>query len=710
MDTRYKFRLKECAVSISKPSQCLKRSLILRVILISLLLLITSKNYANTENWAHPYHASMEIEKPNSHSKKTKFSKSSLILGALSLALTGAFQDVHAENFSKLTNRNSNQGHNQHLGFTAKNVRQTLRGSIKSNSESNLEDVIANSFVLGQFEASLVATQTIEEIRYDQRTIFIPWDQAFLDLPYWRKITKRPWFSHLRDLIYTHIHEGEIALNEPSEPPQADMLSGDIANLSYRQGTLTKVDGIRVISSTATKQGFAYMLDGVREPKWASRTALQIINEDPRFKILSLLLAEPEFAQVKDGLADEASSLTFFAPTDSALERLLPEVCQTQQSCYSYLLNSNLQHFMMNNVFPKSYTPSTALETSNGRELEWDSDSNTLSCRSSETNLEEYTDLSHHSEELGINGVIYPIESLLCLESLETSSPTPTPTDPGNEQSCSSTNICQNGLEFLPDEQLRGVACQSIMENLTVDDAECQNPGIDIVFACCQTTMPPTPPRAGSPCLNFCPEGTQMIGSRLIQNGDLTCWDYSMSLESTDPMCTEPETDITSTCCGTPQEKRPDAYNLCCLCGDCFSPLRSNYNVGPWGQTCLEYDFRMITENELGDPMCNAIQAAFQPTCCEASFAPPPPVPDQTIQVPPCERENPPVYCNGPYTHCDICKDASYPKKPFTIATIASVPGNPSCHDLYWMGREKAIPAAICYPIQNFLEEPCGCN
>ena len=67
-------------------------------------------------------------------------------------------------------------------------------------------------------------------------------------------------------------------------------------------------------------------------------------------------------------------------------------------------------------------------------------------------------------------------------------------------------------------------------------------------------------------------------------------------------------------------------------------------------------------------------------------------------------------YQQGNEPECKVCFKGNFPGKPYTITTVAYVPGNPSCEDLYWMGKTGNIPAAICYPLQIYMQGPCGCN
>lgn len=62
------------------------------------------------------------------------------------------------------------------------------------------------------------------------------------------------------------------------------------------------------------------------------------------------------------------------------------------------------------------------------------------------------------------------------------------------------------------------------------------------------------------------------------------------------------------------------------------------------------------------------------------------------------------------YPLCQICFSGSYPSKPYTITSVMYLPGNPTCHDLYEMGKSGLIDPTLCYPLQLYMQKPCGCG
>ena len=157
---------------------------------------------------------------------------------------------------------------------------------------------------------------------------------------------------------------------------------------------------------------------------------------------------------------------------------------------------------------------------------------------------------------------------------------------------------------------------------------------------------------------------------------------------------------------------------ICCLCGGCYgvhstkrSFILTSQNFGTI--SCTELDFDMgDLEIDQSSPsysasdanICEANRAAHRECCCTDT---------NTCQSGERPATDPPKPTNnfpaGNYPTCHLCKNQQYPRNPFAIATVAYIPGNPSCADLYWMGRTNNIPEALCYPLQGFMENPCGC-
>lgn len=147
----------------------------------------------------------------------------------------------------------------------------------------------------------------------------------------------------------------------------------------------------------------------------------------------------------------------------------------------------------------------------------------------------------------------------------------------------------------------------------------------------------------------------------------------------------------------------------CCLCAGCRGVDPSKYGYELYSDefedqmSCVELDWKV---DGLNGNSCSAETNKWRKCCCSNGNANGCPASLDAVPTDP-PRVNFPA---GNYPYCDLCKNGQYPKSPYSVATIASIPGNPTCSDLYWMGRSNNIPASICYPVQNFLEEPCGCR
>jgi hypothetical protein len=152
-----------------------------------------------------------------------------------------------------------------------------------------------------------------------------------------------------------------------------------------------------------------------------------------------------------------------------------------------------------------------------------------------------------------------------------------------------------------------------------------------------------------------------------------------------------------------------DLDEFCCLCTSCSYPgARADIFLNDGGLSCAKLDAVMFNpaNHRPGTSSCIQQQNSYRDVCCnpsstfqsvpqKATIAPGPPV----VNMP-----------QGNEPHCDLCFNKNYPTKPYTITTVAYVPGNPTCMDLYWMGKTGNVPGAICYPLQLYMQGPCGCN
>jgi hypothetical protein len=149
--------------------------------------------------------------------------------------------------------------------------------------------------------------------------------------------------------------------------------------------------------------------------------------------------------------------------------------------------------------------------------------------------------------------------------------------------------------------------------------------------------------------------------------------------------------------------------NICCLCENC-SPATTPQEKGFWTDlygltSCPALDFTLLLETSVlkDTPECIALQSNWRTCCCTGNL--------NGCNFVEAEPTEPPAiaYPAGSYPWCDLCDGGVYPGNPFTITVVAYIPGNPTCADLYWLGRTGNIPGGVCAPLRSFMRMPCGC-
>eukprot|EP00527_Entomoneis_sp_CCMP2396_P001933 CAMPEP_0198156214 /NCGR_PEP_ID=MMETSP1443-20131203/69540_1 /TAXON_ID=186043 /ORGANISM="Entomoneis sp., Strain CCMP2396" /LENGTH=260 /DNA_ID=CAMNT_0043822999 /DNA_START=95 /DNA_END=877 /DNA_ORIENTATION=- len=149
---------------------------------------------------------------------------------------------------------------------------------------------------------------------------------------------------------------------------------------------------------------------------------------------------------------------------------------------------------------------------------------------------------------------------------------------------------------------------------------------------------------------------------------------------------------------------------MCCLCpygqfagANCFS---HGEKADRWVGVNYSCNDASVDASGLSDNQCPAQQSAYQQKCCTS-----PDVFDFPDVAQP-EPTAPPglVTQEGNHPVCNICFNEQFPGKPYTITSVQYVAGNPTCSDLYYLGKTKNIEGSICYPLQLYMQEPCGCN
>jgi hypothetical protein len=150
-----------------------------------------------------------------------------------------------------------------------------------------------------------------------------------------------------------------------------------------------------------------------------------------------------------------------------------------------------------------------------------------------------------------------------------------------------------------------------------------------------------------------------------------------------------------------------DLDEFCLLCAGADYPANEGRFVDANGKTCGMLDAEMFNPSRTaaGSSQCTNLQNQHRNCCCNpnANCAP-------IAQNPrPAPGPPPNPYPIGNQPVCHLCSGGAFPKKPYTITTVYGISGNPTCQDLYHMGRAKQINGAICYPMQLYMRVPCGC-
>lgn len=277
--------------------------------------------------------------------------------------------------------------------------------------DPSIEDIVAQTYVLQNFEALLVMTGIFEDMQSPPYTIFSPWDYSLDNLLYWEEMTAdSAWWGHMRDLTLGHITQGNLPYEELEDNMAVTMLNGDVAIITV-ENDRPRVDGFRFIGNTAASDGYFYLLQDVREPKWTKRTILDIINSDERFSILAQILNHPSMSAKREELSATESRLTFFAPTNEALVGFNIGNC-TEPDCL-VSLDLLVGNHLVDRLVPKLFTPSQGFVTHAGSSLNWYFSTKIITCTNEDKTREE-VELDATDEEFASNGIVYPIDTLLC--------------------------------------------------------------------------------------------------------------------------------------------------------------------------------------------------------------------------------------------------------------------------------------------------------
>jgi len=151
-------------------------------------------------------------------------------------------------------------------------------------------------------------------------------------------------------------------------------------------------------------------------------------------------------------------------------------------------------------------------------------------------------------------------------------------------------------------------------------------------------------------------------------------------------------------------------FGLCCLCSGCGRAVdgRGSQVISSSGRTCNTMALKMAdkTKFRVGSTKCKRFQDRFRNKCCNSSyrFVPKLTINKTTKNVP---QKN---YGKGSEPVCHVCHNGKFPRRPNTVTAVLYMPGKYTCKDLYYMGRAGKILDRLCNPLQDYFQQPCGCD
>lgn len=131
----------------------------------------------------------------------------------------------------------------------------------------------------------------------------------------------------------------------------------------------------------------------------------------------------------------------------------------------------------------------------------------------------------------------------------------------------------------------------------------------------------------------------------------------------------------------------PVVSGLCCLCDDCFSTAggRASLLVTSTGDTCNSIMLKMA---KTSGGTCSGYKSQHYNACCNPNFNPPQ-IAQQARDSRTSSDSKEAVRPMGNEPECDLCEDGSFPGTPNTVTAVLYLTGNPTCEDLYWMGKRS---------------------
>ena len=160
-----------------------------------------------------------------------------------------------------------------------------------------------------------------------------------------------------------------------------------------------------------------------------------------------------------------------------------------------------------------------------------------------------------------------------------------------------------------------------------------------------------------------------------------------------------------------PVSQAGQAEDYCCLCDGCGPPLKDRRNIpaNRNGDTCNDIALKMVDPRNNIRPnssSCRSHVSNYRNQCCASWYRP------EKYDTP--KPTNPAdKYGSGPYRKCDLCHSGKFPSKPYTLTAVLNLDWdekkNPTCTDLYWLGKVGRVSEQLCNPMQDYMDVPCGC-
>lgn len=128
------------------------------------------------------------------------------------------------------------------------------------------------------------------------------------------------------------------------------------------------------------------------------------------------------------------------------------------------------------------------------------------------------------------------------------------------------------------------------------------------------------------------------------------------------------------------------------------NPMRSAFYVAQ-GSTCNT----VYIEGLRSTSACARVIEKYRDICCNPKSNA-----TQVPQMTPVSQSGT-LYPRGNNSLCNICIDGRVPTKRYTIICSTYLRKSFSCVQLYDYGKTGNIGDVICYPLQVYVRDVCGC-